>query len=294
MAGSSIAMPANAASDWSNFVTIVERNLRGWMALSLTNIDNTSEPAVAAGSAVEVGGTVYAFDIEEAITGWGGISNSEDVWIKVVPSGSSITAAFTTTPPTWSDAKQGWYDGVDRYVAWLLKDAAGDYTPKQILEDLAPRVQVPTIQALGDLILHGELVGGMCHAGANIAVETPGDYASTSNAGYTRLLEVIVPYTGVITIDFDHSSTGDFESKTQVYKNGVAHGTERSHSLSAPTTWSEDLYFEAGDLCQVYGKLTVVAPRARYLKIKSDVTARPILDAIYQTCLVTYDPETTV
>lgn len=133
MAGSQIAVPINGASVWTDFVTIVQRNFRGWLQLTLTNPSGTSEPAIAAGSAVEVGGAMYTFDSEEAITGWSGISDDTNVWIKVVPSGSSITAEFTDTDPTWSDAKQGWYDSNDRYVGWLRRDSSSLYSYKHVL-----------------------------------------------------------------------------------------------------------------------------------------------------------------
>lgn len=133
MAGAIIEVPANGAADWSDFVAATVRAWRGWMQVSLTNMDDTTEPAIAAGSALEVGGSIYQFASEEAITSWAGLSTSSDVWIKVVPSGTSITAVFTATPPTWSDAKQGWYATNDRYVAWLRKDSGDAYRYKHIL-----------------------------------------------------------------------------------------------------------------------------------------------------------------
>ena len=106
MAGSLIPMPANGASDWSNFVIQVVRQRRGYMGICLSNIGNGNEPKIQSGSQLEVNGALYKFDAEEALTGWGGIGNNNDVYMKVIPAGASITAIFTTTPPTWSDAKR--------------------------------------------------------------------------------------------------------------------------------------------------------------------------------------------
>lgn len=151
MAGSQIAIPANGAADWSDFVTIVERNLRGWMALSLTNMSGTSEPAISAGSALDVGGAFYQFGSEEAITGWSGIGDDTDVWIKVVPDGSSITVEFTTDVPTWSDAKQGWYDTNDRYVGWLRRDSGSAYRYKHYLpRESRVKISFEEILEIGD------------------------------------------------------------------------------------------------------------------------------------------------
>lgn len=112
-----------------------EKGDRGMLALSLTNYDNDSEPQIAAGSIVEIGDAIFQFTAAESITGWGSIGDNNDVYIKLVVSGTAVTASFTTVAPTWSTSKQGWYDGLDRYVAWLRKDGSGNYTAKRLLKD---------------------------------------------------------------------------------------------------------------------------------------------------------------
>lgn len=102
----------------------------GYQAVSLTNFDNDSEPQLAAGSVVEIGGALFEAAALESISGWAGISNDSDVYIKLTVSGSTATAAFTTDPPTWSTSKQGWYDGDDRYIGGLYKDGSGNYAIK--------------------------------------------------------------------------------------------------------------------------------------------------------------------
>ena len=115
--------------------TQLEKQRIGLLRLSLTNFANTSEPAIAAGSVVEVGGSLYVFSGDEAITGWGGVSNDTDAYIKLVPGVGLVTAEFVEAAPTWSDAKQGWYDGNDRYVAGLHRGAgAGDYEDKWVYQ----------------------------------------------------------------------------------------------------------------------------------------------------------------
>ena len=112
--------------------TQLERQRAGYIQLSLTNFTNNNEPTIAAGSVVEISGTLYSVTSNESIAGWGAISNGP-VWIKLVPDGvNPFSAEYTATAPTWIDAKQGWYDGTgtDRYVAGLTKTGASGYADK--------------------------------------------------------------------------------------------------------------------------------------------------------------------
>ena len=112
--------------------TQLERQRAGYIQLSLTNFTTIAEPQIAAGSVVEISGSLYSFTCNQSITGWAGMING-DVWIKLVPDAlNPCTAEFTQTAPTWSDAKQGWYDstGTDRYVATLKKNGASFYADK--------------------------------------------------------------------------------------------------------------------------------------------------------------------
>ena len=60
---------------------------------------------------------------------------------------------------------------------------------------------------------------------------------------------------GTITVSFTHSRvSGNGKSKAQIYKNGVAFGTERE-SVSL-TTYTENLSFSQGDLIQIYAWTT--------------------------------------
>ncbi len=115
--------------------TQLEKQRIGFLQLTLTNFASTSEPAIAAGSVVEVGGSLYVFSGDEAITGWSGVSNETDAYIKLVPGVGLMTAEFVEAAPTWSDSKQGWYNGIDRYVAGLHRGAgAGDYEDKWVYQ----------------------------------------------------------------------------------------------------------------------------------------------------------------
>jgi len=107
MAGAEIEMPANGASDWSDFVTQVERQRKGFMQISIDTSSGTEK--VTAGSVVEINGSLYQFTSDEEITGSG-------KHIHFTVSGSSVTVSRTDTDPSWDDAKQGFYDGNERYA----------------------------------------------------------------------------------------------------------------------------------------------------------------------------------
>ena len=115
--------------------TQLERQRAGFIALSLTNFTNDDEPTIAAGSVVEISGSLYSVTSNQSITGWAGIGNGP-VWVKLVPDGTNpFTAEYTSTAPTWFDSKQGWYDGTgtDRYVAGLTKTGASGYAGKFLM-----------------------------------------------------------------------------------------------------------------------------------------------------------------
>ncbi len=122
----------------------------GYQAISLTNYDNDNEPQIAAGSKVEIGGALFSAAAAESITGWGGIGINNDVYIKLVVAGALATAVFTTTAPTWSTSKQGWYDGLDRYVAKLRKDAGGNYTLKRLILEPGRTSRIRAAEQLSD------------------------------------------------------------------------------------------------------------------------------------------------
>lgn len=139
MAGSEINLYGVGDVDLTALMDTVDKQRVTYQGLSLTNYDNTSEPAIASGSLSEVAGALFKFTSEEAITGWGSISNDTDVYIKLVPAGTdpdTVTAEFTDISPVWSDAKQGWYgtggSANHRYVAALYKLDAATYQAKDI------------------------------------------------------------------------------------------------------------------------------------------------------------------
>jgi len=105
----------------------------GYEAVSISNYDNTSEPKVQAGAVIEISQELYEFSSEETLTGWSGISDDTQAYIYFVPSGSSCTVIFSTTAPTWSDVKNGWYNGNNRALFAVYRTDATTYSNKYVM-----------------------------------------------------------------------------------------------------------------------------------------------------------------
>ncbi len=131
------------------FASVVEclaASMRGHLALSLTHWDDTTVPAIAAGSIAECDGDLYEFEAEEAISTTDPITESTVadgvVYVMLIPSGGAVTAAFTATPPVWDALLYGWYcpeSGFEncRYVAGCTK-ATAVYSGKGFFNNRLP------------------------------------------------------------------------------------------------------------------------------------------------------------
>jgi hypothetical protein len=121
MAGRKIENAAIGAEDWTSEVESKNLLKKGYYNLSFTNMDNTSQPAIAAGSSVDIDGVIYVFDTEEAISG----SPSDGVVYVTISGGVAATASFTNTAlPEYDYLKNGYYGaGGERYVLEMHKNA---------------------------------------------------------------------------------------------------------------------------------------------------------------------------
>lgn len=131
MSGSLRNIPANGATDWTDWVTREQQTEKDFKFCHLTNWDSTSIPQVAAGSRVIVNGALYEFDSNETISGLAAVGNGNEVWFKVVPDGSTCTVeAVTTDGSSWDADKGGYYDSNDLYIGGCYKDGSGNYINK--------------------------------------------------------------------------------------------------------------------------------------------------------------------
>lgn len=112
-------------------------------------------------------------------------------------------------------------------------------------------------------------------AGDVIAINSDTARETDSTAAYIKLKEILIATGGTVRVCFDLKSDLDGANYTafgRIYKNGVAHGTERTEEAMVWTTFSEDLAFVAGDLVQLYAKCELQSRPAhiRNLRLKSD------------------------
>lgn len=107
---------------------------------------------------------------------------------------------------------------------------------------------VPSLQAVAGTYqgnTDGSLDGWTCDASR---------IAASSVTAYTKIKEIIIPRSGVLSISFTISIPGN-EGYGRIYRNGVAVGTERHLAGADMQTYSEDISgWVAGDLCQLYTK----------------------------------------
>jgi len=124
MSGTKVNDYSIGDSNIQSVMLTLDKAFKGFHQVSLTNYNTTSESAIAAGSVVEVNGALYKFDSDESITG---SPSNGTVYIYLVPSGDTVTAAYTNTAPTWSDSKQGWYgtggNANYRYIGGVSKNS---------------------------------------------------------------------------------------------------------------------------------------------------------------------------
>ena len=135
MSGSKINDYAIGDQNIQSVMLTLDKAFKGFHQASLTNYNTTDESAIAAGSVVEVNGALYKFDSDESITG---SPSDGTVYIQLVPSGDTITAAYTNTAPTWSDSKQGWYgtggSANYRYLEFIFIKTGSNWVYKDLIK----------------------------------------------------------------------------------------------------------------------------------------------------------------
>ena len=124
--------------------TQLEKQRLGFNGVSLTNIDNFNAPSIASGSVVELSGSIYSITSDESITG---TASAGINYIYLLSDGSAFE--YSSTEPTWSNAKCGWYNVTnDRCVASFALDGS-DYREKYIVYGVDAFTQKRYIQYTG-------------------------------------------------------------------------------------------------------------------------------------------------
>jgi len=131
-------VPVSVSADWETLVNTNAAGNAGKNMISMTNWDGgTLAPSVAAGSIIEIGGSLAYFETEQLP---GGIATGVN-YLKFTVSGTTVTPVWTLTAPTWDAAKGGWYSGSDRYSGHFCYQTGGSYSLKETLKpygDLSP------------------------------------------------------------------------------------------------------------------------------------------------------------
>ena len=123
-------------------VTIINSGLIGYQGISLTDFDATTVSAIAAGSGVEIASAFFKAenDITIDASSWTAITTATTAYLALTPSGTAgsqiLSAEWTSTAPTWSTSKQGWYNAGEtaRIVISVYKDGTNSYSNKFILK----------------------------------------------------------------------------------------------------------------------------------------------------------------
>ncbi|MDD4689079.1 MAG: hypothetical protein PHE51_04955 [Eubacteriales bacterium] len=134
MAGTKINNFSTVDVNLTAMMTTETALYKGLFKLSLTDFDTAVRPEIAAGSVIDLNGSLYKFDTQTAAT----VTPADGVvYMKVIPSSSTASVIFTVTAPTWSDSKQGWYESgtSNRYIAKMIKSGT-DYSCKILYDKI--------------------------------------------------------------------------------------------------------------------------------------------------------------
>jgi hypothetical protein len=88
---------------------------KGFMACSLTDWSTSALTTIASGSAIEIGGSFFLADsaITPTASSWTSITTATTAYLALTASGTAgsmiLSAAWTSTAPTWREDMQAWY-----------------------------------------------------------------------------------------------------------------------------------------------------------------------------------------
>lgn len=198
--------------------------------VSLTNYDNTSLPAIAAGSIVENNGGLFKFTTETAISG---SPSDGTVYIYLVPSGdpalgtATVTPTFTNTAPTWSDSKQGWYGTSGsanyRYLEFKITKSTTYYVKSHFYDKTSINKSIVYAYSTSNQTINASTTTTIIYNTATI--DSKSEY-NVSNGNFTP--QQSGNYRIVSYLYFSASSTG--QNGIKIIKN------------SSPLTYPYDIY----------------------------------------------------
>lgn len=134
----SFANTGNANVD--NIELVLTDAILGLDKSTLTHMSDTTVPAIALGSTIEIGGSLLKAEAEEAISTTDPVTGTTvaDGTVYVCINGTTRLAYLSATAPTWSDSKQGWYNVSTwanyRYINYLITKNSTSYI-KEIIQE---------------------------------------------------------------------------------------------------------------------------------------------------------------
>lgn len=128
----------SADFNYATMLATINAAYVGQDTITITNLDDDTAPQVTAGAIFENNGALFENTVLATPTGYAGMTNSTTFYLYYDESGGVFI--FSNTAPTWSDAKQGWYNGNDRAFFAMYKDSGGTlYQNKHILKGSNPQ-----------------------------------------------------------------------------------------------------------------------------------------------------------
>jgi len=125
------SVPVSVTADWQPLLARDSAGNFGLNMITLTNWDtSTTAPQVAAGSKIDIMGSIASFPADEAI---GGSPADGTVWLEFVVNGTAVTAQWTNTAPTWDAGKGQWAAGGNVYSGHNCVKSGASYTVKNLI-----------------------------------------------------------------------------------------------------------------------------------------------------------------
>jgi len=140
-----------AFSQLATGISVIASGLKGYQAISLSDITLTTASVIEAGSAVEIGNAFFlaGTTVTPNASSWTAITTATTAFLALTPSGTAgsqvVTAAWQADEPVWVTSKCGYYASaasVTRIVALAYKAGTASYRNKTIL----PNVQGKSIE----------------------------------------------------------------------------------------------------------------------------------------------------
>jgi hypothetical protein len=148
-------VPEAASTGYQRQNTLFYAQMTGHFNLSLSNMNNSSEPAAMAGSVFEVNGGLFKVTADEAVSG---SPSAGQNYIYAVPNEGGASFTYSATKPAWDYGKCGWYNGNSRAVAKAYY-VSGQYNNKVVLDSYGAMDGINKTQKVpssgGNLVLTG-------------------------------------------------------------------------------------------------------------------------------------------